>query len=94
MATLNGARGLGFEKTGLIRETWDADLVLIDLDRPHYLGFDVETLPVYIVYAGSSTDVEATMVKGQWVYFNGEFPSVDREEILKQAAQARKALIS
>jgi 5-methylthioadenosine/S-adenosylhomocysteine deaminase len=34
------------------------------------------------------------MVKGQWVYFNGEFPSVDREEILKQAAQARKALIS
>ncbi|WP_024822182.1 amidohydrolase [Aminobacterium mobile] len=93
MATLWGAQSLGFGKTGLIREGWDADLVLIDLDTPHYLGFDEENLPVYIVYAGSSADVEATMVKGRWIYFNGEFPSVDREEILSQAAEARKNLI-
>ncbi|MDD2205851.1 MAG: amidohydrolase [Aminobacterium sp.] len=92
MATINGARSLGFEKTGLIKEGWDADLVLVDLDKPHYLGFDVENLPVYIVYAGSSADVEATMVKGEWIYFNGEFPRVDRGEILEQAALARKAL--
>ena len=40
MATYEGAAGLGFEKNGLLREGWAADLVLVDLDGPHYLGID------------------------------------------------------
>mgnify|MGYP002232978608 CR=1 FL=1 len=43
MATVAGARALGFEKTGLLREGWTADFMLVDLDKPHYVGWDLET---------------------------------------------------
>ena len=54
MATVAGARALGFEKTGLLREGWTADFMLVDLDKPHYVGWDLENLPGCIVYAGAS----------------------------------------
>ncbi|MEA3508511.1 MAG: amidohydrolase, partial [Synergistota bacterium] len=40
MATLGGAESLGFAKTGCIREGWKANLAVVDLDRPHYCGFN------------------------------------------------------
>ena len=44
MATYEGARAFGFTRKGMIREGWVADLVLVDLDRPHYIGADEENL--------------------------------------------------
>ncbi|MDI9370920.1 MAG: amidohydrolase [Synergistaceae bacterium] len=94
MATLEGAAGLGFDKCGLIREGWAADLALVDLDRPHYVGIDEENAALYIVYAGSSADVCGTMVAGRWVYRDGEFPTMDRAEIMAKAERARADLLS
>ena len=94
MATFEGAAGLGFERCGLIREGWAADLVLLDLDRPHYVGIDADNAAHFIVYAGSSADVCGTMVAGRWVYRNGEFPTLDRGEILARAEKARADLLS
>jgi 5-methylthioadenosine/S-adenosylhomocysteine deaminase len=92
MATFEGARAFGFANKGLIREGWVADLVLVDLNQPHYLGVDEENLVNYIVYAGSSADVKGTMVNGKWLYKDGVYPSLDREEILRKAREARKAI--
>ena len=69
-----------------------ADLVLVDLDQPHYVGVDEENLATYIVYAGSSADVVGTMVNGKWSFRNGEFPTLDREEIVERAREAREAI--
>lgn len=39
MATAAGARALGFEKTGLIKEGFTADIMLVDLDKfSNYVG--------------------------------------------------------
>lgn len=92
MATIEGARALGFEKTGLIKEGWTADFMLVDLDRPHYVGWDEENLPGYIVYAGSSADIRATAVAGEILYENGRFTKMDSEKIIADAAAARKRL--
>ena len=93
MATKNGAEALGFSDTGLIREGWAADFMLIDLDMPHYAGWDLENLPGYLVYAGSSADIMTTVVAGSPLYHMGEFPGLDAERIIAEAGEARKKLI-
>jgi 5-methylthioadenosine/S-adenosylhomocysteine deaminase len=92
MATLEGARAFGFANKGLIREGWMADLILVDLDQPHYVGVNEENLTSYIVYAGSSADIRGTMVNGKWLYRDGAYTTLDKNEILQKAREARKAI--
>ncbi len=92
MATYEGARAFGFAKKGMIQEGWMADLMLVDLDKPHYVGADEENLAAYIVYAGSSADIAGTMVNGKWLYRNGDYPSLDRQEIMQKVCEARKSI--
>ena len=92
MATYEGARAFGFSQKGMIREGWFADLVLVNLDKPHYIGVNAENLAAYLVYAGSSADIAGTMVNGKWLYRNGEYPTLDREEIVQKAREAREAI--
>ncbi|WP_198470903.1 amidohydrolase [Acetomicrobium sp. S15 = DSM 107314] len=92
-ATYEGAKALGFADVGRICEGWQADLVLVDLDRPHYVGWDLDSLAGYLVYAGSSADVKATMVAGRWIYKDGEFLGADTERVMEEAAGCRKRLV-
>lgn len=93
MATVNGARALGFKDAGLIKEGYKADMILIDLDQPHYVGWDNENLPGFLVYAGSSSDVKATVVAGKMLYKNGSFTETDKDRIIAEAKAGRKKLI-
>ena len=92
MATYEGAKAYGFSQKGMIREGWFADLVLVNLDKPQYIGANEENLAMYLVYAGSSADVSGTMVNGKWLYRNGEYPTLDSEEIMQKARDAREAI--
>lgn len=92
MATRNGALALGFSRCGLLEPGFEADLVAVDLQRPHYLGWDEENLAGYLVYAGSSADVCATLVGGRVLYHRGSYPHLDAPRILEGARKARKDL--
>ena len=92
MATYEGAKAFGFSQKGMISEGWVADLVLVDLDKPNYIGVNAENLATYLVYAGSSADVAGTMVNGKWLYLHGDYPTLDREEIINKAVEAREAI--
>lgn len=93
MATLNGAAALGFGgKLGLLQEGYIADMTLIDLDQPHYVGWDEENLAAFIVYAGSSSDVKATVVAGETLYEQGDFKTIDRGRVMADAEEARRRL--
>lgn len=92
MATYEGARAYGFSQKGMLQEGWFADLVLVNLDKPHYIGVNEENLAAYLVYAGSSADIEGTMINGRWLYKNGEYPTLDCEEIMTKAKEAREAI--
>lgn len=93
MATFEGASALGFEKKGMIRNGWVADFVLVDLDRPNYIGVDEENAFHFFMYAGSAADIYGTMIAGKWVFLNGEFPGADTEKILAQAREMRDNLL-
>ncbi len=93
MATLEGARALGFARKGLILEGWAADFVLVDLDRPSYGGADEGNISGFLVYAGGVEDIAGTMVAGEWIYKKGVHPTGDFEEILAKAGQMRDNLL-
>lgn len=92
IATVNGASALGFDKLGLLAEGYIADMTLIDLDQPHYVGWNEENLAAFIVYAGSSRDVAATVVAGKTLYAKGEFKTIDKERVVAAAEEARRCL--
>lgn len=92
MATAAGAAALGFDGLGLLAEGYIADIVLIDLDQPHYIGWNEENLAAFIVYAGSSRDVAATVVAGKTLYERGEFKTIDKSRILAAAEKSRRYL--
>ena len=90
MATVNGARAQGREDTGIIEAGKRADMIAIDLDRPHlFPHLDTAGLAVY---SAQAADVCMTMVDGRVLYENGEFLTLDRERILWDARCAVKRL--
>lgn len=93
MATFEGAEALGFDRKGMIREGWAADFVMVDLDRPEYVGIDGDNAAHFFVYAGSASDVTGTMAAGKWLYRDGKFPGADAEEILAKAREMRDNLL-
>lgn len=86
MATVNGARLQGRDDTGCLAVGKKADIVAVDMDRPHlYPAF--EPLPM-LVYSAQAADVVMTMVDGQILYENGEYKTIDREKVFFDAKQA------
>lgn len=75
MATLNGARALGFSDTGILEVGKKADITAVSLDGAHlYPALDL--LPL-ICYSMQASDVVMTMVDGRILYDHGEYTSID-----------------
>jgi 5-methylthioadenosine/S-adenosylhomocysteine deaminase len=92
MATRNGARCIGARDAGLLKIGCQADMVIVDMDNPRYVGADVSNVPEFVVYAGSSRDVRATVVAGRLLYKDGEFLTLDSDKIIAKAGKDRRAL--
>jgi cytosine/adenosine deaminase-related metal-dependent hydrolase len=84
MATINGAKSMGIEdQVGSIEEGKKADLIVIDMDKPHLTPAPdpVST----IVYAAHGTDVETVMIDGKMIMKHRDVLTLDQEKILQEA---------
>ena len=90
MATENGAKALGFD-TGKIEVGKKADIILVDINQPHY--YPQENLISHLVYAGKSSDVYLTMVGGKILYENGNYHIGEiLEDIYKNVEEIRRKI--
>lgn len=90
MATENGAKALGFD-TGKIEVGKKADIILVDINQPHY--YPQENLISHLVYAGKSSDVYLTMVGGKILYENGNYHIGENlEDIYKNVEEIRRKI--
>jgi 5-methylthioadenosine/S-adenosylhomocysteine deaminase len=84
MATRWGAEALGLGKvTGSIEDGKAADLVMVNLNRPHLIP--LYNIYSHIVYAMRSSDVEMVMVDGKVVVNDGKLTTADESGILQKA---------
>ena len=77
MATKNGAKALGLEKTGELKVGFAADLCVVDLDKPHLTP--ALDLPNLVVHSMHASDVVMTMVDGEILYDRGQWMTVNQE---------------
>ena len=85
MATENGAKALGFENTGRIQPGYKADIILIDVDKPHICPVhDIKSAAVYSFQAG---DVDTVMVDGNLLLKKGELVGMDEGLIMSKVRE-------
>ena len=83
MATVCGARAQGRStECGMLKEGMDADLCLIDFSAPHLIP--CHNVLSSLVYSVKGGDVAMTMVRGQILYQNGQFPTIDLKQVVEE----------
>ena len=83
MATTCGARAQGrATECGMIKEGFDADLCLVDFSAPHLIP--CHNVLNALVYSAKGGDVAMTMVRGNILYQNGRFPTIDLKEVVEE----------
>ena len=84
MATVNAAKALG-RKTGMVAPGYDADLILLDFDRPHLIP--CHDVAENLVFAARGSDVVMNMARGKVIYENGRYFTLDLNRIKTEVAQ-------
>lgn len=92
MATVCAAEAQGRQnECGKIAPGYDADLVLVDFDRPHLTP--CHSVISGLVYSACGSDVVMTMVRGKTLYKDGEFLTIDWEKTKYELAHEVMPLV-
>ena len=96
MATRLGARAMHIgHLTGSLEPGKRADLIVVDLDRPHLVPrFDRDPEAIYsqLVYAAKSTDVLDVMCDGRWLMRERQLLTLDEPELHREAADVARRI--
>lgn len=82
LATVNGAAAQGRDDCGMLKEGFDADIIMLDFDRPHLAP--CHNAISNAVYAARGGDVVMTMVAGKVLYEKGVFTTIDIERAKRE----------
>ncbi len=87
MATIEGAKVLNIsDRVGMLKEGYDADLIMFDMNQPHYYPME-NSVVSKIAYSAKSSDIVMTMVKGQPLMVNRELMTIDLEKTYKEVSE-------
>lgn len=93
MATTDGAKSLGLEKTvGSLEVGKKADIILIDFRKPHLTP--LHDPYANIVYSARGSDVDTVIVDGKLLMEGRKVKTLDEEEVMQKAQQAASELLT
>lgn len=90
-ATKAGAIGQRRNDTGTLAVGYAADLIVINLAEPHM--HPIHDLKNNLVYSASGSDVVLTMIDGEIVYRDGEYPTIDIERVKQEATRSKERIL-
>ena len=83
LSTVCGARAQRrAQQCGMLKTGMDADIALVDFSAPHLLP--CHNVLNALIYGVKGGDVAMTMVRGKILYQNGQFPTIDLPEVVKE----------
>ncbi len=86
MATVNGAKAIGRQgELGIIKEGALADIILLDISRPHYRP--IHNIASAVLYCSKAADVATVMVDGEILVDNYTLLGVDLEALCRDVEQ-------
>ena len=88
MATANGARAMGYGdgELGVLREGALADLIVVDLQKPHLQP--IHDVVSNLVYCGKAADVETVVVDGRIVVEGRRIEGLDLPDLYARVSEA------
>ncbi len=90
-ATRAGALAQGRDDCGLLKEGFRADLIVLDIEGPHWQP--QHDLLNNLVYSADGSDVVLTMVDGKVLYKDGEYLTIDPEQITSEVERSRQRIL-
>ncbi|MBO7252953.1 MAG: amidohydrolase family protein, partial [Oscillospiraceae bacterium] len=83
MATVTGAQAQQrASECGMLQVGMDADIALVDFSAPHLMP--CHNVLNGLVWSAKGGDVAMTMVRGKILYQNGQFPTIDLQEVVAE----------
>ncbi|MGQ9694826.1 MAG: amidohydrolase family protein [Thermodesulfobacteriota bacterium] len=93
MATLGGAKVLGMEEEiGSLAVGKKADIIILDLDRPHLQP--IYNIVSHLVYAASGADVRHVIINGQIIMKDRQILTLNEKLILEKMRKIREKILS
>lgn len=93
MGTINGAKALNWDKEiGSIEVGKKADLILIDMEKPHL--YPKHNVVSAIAYSCQASDVDTVIVNGKIIMEGYEIKTIDVEKVMYNAERCAKDLIN
>lgn len=92
MATCEGAKALRLEEVGSLKPGYKADLILINLDKPHL--YPRHNLAAHVVYAAHSADVDTVIIDGRIVMEHKKVLTIDKERVFQEVGERVQRLLS
>jgi len=92
MATIDGAKALGLEKTvGSLEVGKKADVVLLDFKKPHLAP--IHDFYANIVYSAHGSDVDTVVVDGKILMENKNVKTLEEEKVMLKAQKTATNLL-
>jgi len=93
MATMNGAKALKLEeKTGSLEKGKKADIILVDISKPHLKP--LHNIYASIVYSAHGSDVDTVIVDGKILMENRQVKTLDEQAVMEKAEKTALELLS
>lgn len=91
IATVNGAKAQGRNNCALIKENYQADIIVLDLASPYM--YPAHDLTSNLIYSACGTDVALTMVDGKVLYKDGEYKTIDLEKVIFEVTRSKERIL-
>ena len=88
MATVDGARALGFQDLGMLAPGYKADLISINFDQPHF--YPRFSIPAHLVYVAHAGDVRTVMVDGKILMQERQLMTMDIKQVCQEVERRAK----
>lgn len=83
MATVHGAKAMGLSKCDTLSKGKQADIIMIDLDRPNMQP--MHNIQNNLVYSANQSNVKMTMIGGKILYYDGKYNiGVSKNEVYEK----------
>jgi 5-methylthioadenosine/S-adenosylhomocysteine deaminase len=92
MATEGSAKGLGFDRIGRLAAGYEADIVFLRLESPHFVP--LRSPLMQMVFGENGASVDTVMIGGRVVFRDGRLLTLNEESLRSRAAEAARRLDS
>jgi 5-methylthioadenosine/S-adenosylhomocysteine deaminase len=90
LATEGSAGVLGFEKIGRLATGYEADIVFLQLDSPHFVPLRAPL--IQMVFGENGASVNTVMIGGRIVFRDGKLLTLDEAALRRRAEEAARRL--